>query len=95
MEEQELRFDGSTYSPQRDRIRLTSQTAKVWAIVRDGNWHTLSEIAHATGASEASVSARLRDLRKERFGAMIVTRQHLGHGLYQYRVAAAPHQEQA
>ena len=52
----------------------------------DGQWRTLKEIAAATGAPEASVSARLRDLRNERFGGYAVEREYIGDGLWRYRV---------
>ena len=38
-----------------------------------------------TGDPEASVSARLRDLRKKRFGSHIITRRYVSDGLWQYR----------
>jgi len=56
------------------------------AVMADGQWHTLREISAASGAPEASVSAQLRHLRRPKFGSHTVERQHLGHGLYQYRV---------
>ena len=57
--------------------------------MRDGAWRTLDEISVAVGAPPASVSARLRDLRKEKFGAHLVERRsrgERGRGLYEYRV---------
>jgi len=38
----------------------------------DGEWHELSEIKNSCGGSDASVSARLRDLRKEKYGGHTV-----------------------
>lgn len=55
--------------------------------MRDGRWRTLREIAALTGAPEASVSARLRDARKGKFGAWVVSKRRVGMGgLYAYRV---------
>lgn len=57
----------------------------------DGEWRSLAQLATAvselTGrsASEAGVSARLRDLRKEKFGGHHVERQKT-EDIYQYRV---------
>ena len=80
------RFDGNeTYSPELDCARLTGQLAAVYEATRDGRWHTLSHLARAAGASEASVSARLRDLRKPRFGAHQIERKRVDGGLYVYR----------
>lgn len=83
------RFDGSTYDPEADKERLTRQIERVHALMIDGKWRTLEEIAQATGAPTHSVSARLRDLRKPRFGGYTVNRRHRGaaeNGLYEYQV---------
>lgn len=83
------RFDGATYEPKHDRVRLTGQTLRVYEIVIDGRWRTLAEIEAITGDPQASISARLRDLRKERFGSHVVERRARGgrkRGLWEYRV---------
>jgi len=80
-------FDGDTYSPKRDHDRLNAQLRRVRDLMLDGEWRTLREIAVATGDPEASVSARLRDLRKPKFGHMTVERRYVGDGLFQYRIA--------
>lgn len=77
---------GSTYQMQFDYERLSRLLDRVRSFMADTSWHTLSEIAGACGGSEASVSARLRDLRKL---GMIVQRQRVGdprRGLFAYRV---------
>lgn len=76
---------GETFDPARDESRLNRQARDVFRIVADEEWHTLAELAERTGHPEASVSARLRDLRKVRFGAHIVERMYLGDGLHAYR----------
>jgi len=84
-----LYFDGETYDPDKDAVRLTKLMLRVWSFVQSGEWVTLSELANATGGTEASVSARLRDLRKERFGAHTVERRRMYNptlGAYEYRV---------
>lgn len=78
-------FDGRTYNPERDRERLSGMLARVSTAMADNEWHTLRELAKATGGSEAAVSARLRDLRKPRFGGHTVERQYVGNGLWMYR----------
>ena len=78
--------DGATYSHDRDGARLTAQHERVKDFMRDGGWHTLAQISAGTGDPEASVSARLRDLRKPRFGAHQVERRHVANGLWEYRL---------
>lgn len=78
--------DGITYVHNRDGVRLHCQHHRVLAFMRDGQWHTLEAISKTTGDPEASVSARLRDLRKERFGAHLIERRYVQRGLYQYRL---------
>ena len=82
-----MHFDGETFEPAQDEARLTSQFLRVQAVMQDGNWHSLRELAEQTGGSEPSVSARLRDLRKKRFGAHVVERARIGGGLFVYRLA--------
>lgn len=81
-------FDGETYEPARDETRLNVQLRAVRDLMADGKWRTLERIATATGHPEASVSARLRDLRKPRFGGHTVERRYVGDGLWEYRLAA-------
>lgn len=82
-------FDGPTYDSERDYDRLNAQMRRVFDIVRDGHWHTLAEIAAATGDPEASVSARLRDLRKPKYGSREIERQFVEKGLWRYRMKGA------
>lgn len=78
--------DGSTYNHARDGIRLHKQHNRVFSLMRDGKWRTLAEIAVHTRDPEASVSARLRDLRKPRFGAHTIERRRVSDGLHEYRL---------
>lgn len=81
--------DGETYVPTFDRERLNAQTQRVYDAVLCGRWMTLRELSEITGDPEASVSARLRDLRKPKFGGFVVERQRVGNvtnGLFQYRL---------
>ena len=82
----ELRFDGATYVHDRDSARLGDQMLAVLSVMSDGKWRTLADIASETNAPEASVSARLRDLRKPRFGGYTVNREYIRRGLYQYQL---------
>jgi hypothetical protein len=82
-----MHFDGETFDPTRDGARLTRLLDRVQLIIQDGQWHTLDEIVAACGGTTASVSARLRDLRKVRFGGHTIERRYLDGGLWQYRMA--------
>lgn len=72
--------------------RMAKQRIAVLAIMSDGAWHTLRELAERTGAPEASVSARLRDLRKPQHGGRTVTRRRAApeRGLFLYKLEAQP-----
>jgi hypothetical protein len=84
-----MRFDGETYNHERDFDRLNGQLHRVFDLIKDGAWRTIPEITDAIGdASPQSISARLRDLRKDKFGAHTVERRYLGEGLYEYRLVA-------
>jgi len=88
--------DGYTYEPEFDYNRLNRQARDVYLCLLVGEWWTLRELADATGWPEASVSARLRDLRKPRFGGFIVQRQRVGEGgLFHYRLAGRKGKEDA
>lgn len=79
---------GKTYDPKRDFRRLNLQAGRVWRAMLDGKWRTLREIAEATGDEPQSVSARLRDYRKLRFGSHEVLRLRMPgtRGLHLYRL---------
>ena len=62
-----MRFDGRTYDPTRDFHRLKTQLAKTFAILLDGEWHSLPELRDRCGSAADS---RIRDLRKPRFGEL-------------------------
>ena len=64
----QLDFDGDHYDPAIDRERLTGQIKDVYRAMVDGRWHTVEELQDATGHPQASISAQLRNLRKERYG---------------------------
>jgi hypothetical protein len=83
-------FDGKTYVPADDRNRLKRQLHAVFALMRDSSWRTLEEISSQMGipASTASISARLRDFRKEKFGRHTVNRRLRDgkKGLFEYQL---------
>lgn len=79
-------FDGKTYDPERDEERLKTQLFSVWGLMQDGQWRTLEEISNSVCCPEASVSARLRDFRKRKFGGHTVERAYVRRGLFKYRL---------
>lgn len=89
-------FGGETYDPAYDGERLTKQLGRVYAAMIDGLWRTLWDVHEITGDPLQSISARLRDLRKKRFGEYIVERRRLGNphrGLWEYRVLREPEED--
>jgi hypothetical protein len=86
-----LRFDGPDIAPE-DAARLGTQLYAVRALMLDGRYRTLSQIAMGIGANITAlpgISARLRDLRKPRFGGYDVERRRVEGGLWEYRVRAS------
>lgn len=79
--------DGATYDAARDYAALNAQMGRVFHEMKDGAWHTLRELAILTDDSEASISARLRDLRKEKFGAWTVERKCEPGRVWWYRLS--------
>ena len=83
-------FGGETYDAPLDRERLKTLLERVKARMLSGHWYTIAELAAAAGGrSEASISARIRDLRKEKFGGYRVEarrREPLKLGLFEYRL---------
>ena len=80
-------FNGDDYQPARDDERLRGQILRVFNAMKDGEWRTLEQIANITGDPQASISAQLRHLRKDRFGAFDVRKQYVRNGLYRYKLA--------
>ena len=80
------RFDGQTYDHNQDAVRLKGQLLRVFNVLKDGYWVSLEDIARMANAPGDSVSARLRDLRKEKFGGYTVHRKNKGGGLWLYRL---------
>jgi hypothetical protein len=79
-------FDGPTFDQGRDGDRLHAQLGRVLAVLKDGRWHTLGDISSQTGDPQASVSARIRDCRKPRYGGHTVARRYVERGRWEYRL---------
>ena len=97
-------FDGQTIDPALDGDRLENQLDRVRDLMKDGAWRTLAEIdrilyghlAGQEGLRIASISARLRDLRKEKFGSNQILRRRVGDpssGLFEYRMVVGDQME--
>jgi hypothetical protein len=87
--EEEIDFGGVTYDADLDHDRLHAQLNRVRGLMKDAEWRTLSEISAVTGDPQASVSARLRDHRKDKFGGHTVNRRRRGEGrrgLFEYQL---------
>src|SRR5262245_41773488 len=67
-------FDGETYDPALDRHRMTTQLGRVFERLTDGRWYHLETLMAFAQGSESGISARIRDLRKAKFGGWIVQR---------------------
>lgn len=71
-----------------DTPRLNEQGKRVYQFMRDLRVHTLREIAAGTGDPEASVSARIREIRRylqdNCLGTVIRERVEGGNGLHTY-----------
>ena len=83
------RFNGPDYVKEFDQERLTGQLKDIFALMKDGKFRTLSEIEQVTGHPQASISAQLRHLKKERFGSHTVNKQSRGernNGLWEYQL---------
>lgn len=80
-----LDFDGETYNRKLDQTRLARQLANVYRLMHDQQWRTLYEIEQALGIPTQSASARIRDLRKPKFGSHTVERQRR-EGTFWYRL---------
>lgn len=80
------RFDGDDYDDARDRPRLGRQLQAVYDIMKDGEPHTIEEVATRTGFPQQSVARQIRYLRAPRFGGHTVEREYVGDGLYTYRM---------
>ncbi len=74
--EPQYTFAGHTYVAKRDKPRLTRQILAVFDVLKKGGWYTVSEIASITGHPETSISAQLRNLRKEDNGGYEVPRRN-------------------
>lgn len=67
-----------------DKLRLGAQLQSVIRCMSDMRWRTLRQISDETGAPEASVSARLREIEAKGYGRKQTLREP--GGLWQYKI---------
>lgn len=78
---------GPAFEERTDGERLQKQHERIRDHMLLAGWRTLDEIERALGYPQASVSAQLRHLRKERFGGwMVEKRRRAGAGTWEYQV---------
>lgn len=73
-------------------LRPDGQLGKVLDALSGGGWVTLQDVAASAGTSITSTSARLRDLRKPKFGGWVVELQPTSEG-GRYRLVLGTHPE--
>jgi hypothetical protein len=78
---------GPAYVEELDGKRIARQHE----VIRDfmlsnSNWWTLSELHKLLQFPEASISAQLRHLRKERFGSYIIEKRRRTVGTWEYKL---------
>lgn len=80
-----LRFSGATFDYDRDYERLGKQMRRVldFMVSERGYWQTLHGMSLELGYPEASISARLRQMRSMGFE---IERKYVKDGLHQYRL---------
>ena len=79
-------FDGDDYVADRDNARLINQIDKVRMYMENAGYLTVKQIAADLKQPEPSVSAQIRNLRKDRFGARTVNREYRGNGCYAFKL---------
>lgn len=62
---------GPAFDEERDGARIRGQMLRIRDLMADGVWRTLAEIEEATRFPQASISAQLRHLAKNKFGSHV------------------------
>ena len=80
-------FDGAHYEPTLDKERLTTQLKAIHDCLSWVTWATVDELHETTGFPHASISAQLRNMRKDRFGGLpVVGRYRDGTRTFEYKL---------
>lgn len=78
-------FDGVTYQD-KDFTRLSGQLLRVFEVMKDGRWYGASQLCELANVSPLSITARIRDLRKRKFGSHTIERKLIIGGYHEYRL---------
>ena len=79
------RFAGDSFDPDIDENRLLKQLDRIRLRMLTGKRYTLRKLADECGCSEASASARIRDVRREgRTCGWDVKKRRVSGGLWEY-----------
>lgn len=74
---------GRTFSELLDGLRLANATARVLALMLDGEWHTTEELRAVGGSSG---DRRARQLRDPEWGSFTVDAERMHGGVWRYRL---------
>lgn len=83
------KFSGSDYDPKLDQNRLENGITRIFNLMKNGMWVTLEVISKNTKIGESSVSAQLRNLRKDHFGGHTIEKRRKGektNGVWEYKL---------
>jgi hypothetical protein len=83
--------EGNGYDENIDGKRLKTKSGRIMQLMSDGQWRVFEEIAEALNmpaGSSPSISASLREFRREKWGYMQVEKRRRAtySGLWEYRV---------
>lgn len=73
-----------------ESARLDSLRERIRECLRSGGWWTLRELETVVGGHGTGVSAKLRDLRKPRYGGHTIEAERVCAGLWRYRMVPQP-----
>ncbi len=73
-------------------VDLTGAGKRVLDFMSDHAWHSLDEISRAAMCSPTGASARIRDLRKARYGGHSVECRQVSVSVFQYRLKGTKHE---
>ena len=83
------KFDGSDVVKKLDNPRLEKGITRIFNYMKGERWLTLETISESTSIGESSVSAQLRNMRKDRFGGHTIEKRRKGErtsGLWEYKL---------
>ena len=79
-------FDGADIDQERDDARLKQQINIIRKRMENAGWLTVQQLSQELGYPATSVSAQIRNLRKDKFGGRYVERRYQGNGLYEFKL---------